>query len=212
MIKNPHEIEELSLKTIMEEAAAFPGFSAFTPEEQKVVQRMIHATTCFEQIINNIVFTDNAINKIKSLIQSGAVIITDTNMIKAGLSKLYTNKYENQVICYVSNPDIAEEAKQKGVTRTEIAVKKALKDSKDRPVILACGNAPTFLYSALAENINVENMALFAMPVGFINVVESKEYALKFMQDYGLEGIVLKGRYGGSPLVVSALHAIYKMI
>lgn len=212
MIKNPQEIEELSLKTIMEEAAVYPRFHAFSGEEQKVVQRMIHATTCFEQIINNIFFTDKAISGIKGLLSNGAAIITDTNMIKAGLSQQYTNKYSNMVICYVSEPDIAEEARQKHTTRTEIAVKKAMVECKNRPVILACGNAPTFLYSALDESINTEKIALIAMPVGFINVVESKEYAYKFMQNKNLEGIVLKGRYGGSPLVVSALHAIYKMI
>ncbi|OGI03275.1 MAG: hypothetical protein A2Y25_05080 [Candidatus Melainabacteria bacterium GWF2_37_15] len=210
-IKDPQEIEDLSLKTISREAATYPAFNKFYPEEQKVAQRMIHTTTCFEQIINNIYFSDNATTRIKDLLKNGAAIITDTNMIKAGLSKNYTEKYGNNVICYV-----AEVPRQEGVTRTDTAVKKALEECNNKPMILACGNAPTFLYAAIEyivkEKLEISNIALIAMPVGFINVVESKEYTLEFMQKLDVQGIVLKGRYGGSPLVVSTLHALYKAI
>lgn len=215
-VKDPHEIEELSLKTILEEAGQYPGFSKFHPDEQKVVQRMIHTTTCFEQVIDNICFSSGATSRIKTLLEKGATIIADTNMIRSGLNKVYTEKYGNNTICYVSEPDVKEIAQKQGTTRTDIAVKKALTENKSSPLILACGNAPTFLYAAIElivnEGFDLNNIAIIAMPVGFINVVESKDYTLEFMNMTGAEGIVLKGRYGGSPLVVAALHALYKLI
>ena len=213
-IKEPEIIEKLSLETILEEAKGFERFNEFTFEEQKVLQRMIHSTTCFEQIINNILFKGDSTVHIKQLLQNGASIITDTNMIKAGISKVYTEKYGNNVICYVSEPDVKSIANKEGITRTAAAVKKALNKIKNTPAILACGNAPTFLYAAIETLINekwdLKNIAILAMPVGFINVEESKEYALEFMNFTNTSGIVLKGRYGGSPLIVSCLHSIYK--
>lgn len=215
-IKDPKEIEKLSMEAISSEANGYERFQGFTYDQQKVVQRMIHTTTCFDQIISNIIFSENATEKIKSFLANGAAIITDTNMIKAGLSKIYTDKYENQVICYVADSDVRDIANKEGTTRTVAAVKKALDELKNTPVILACGNAPTFLYAAIEAFIKNEwdlsNVIMLAMPVGFINVEESKEYTLEFMKKTGVEGLILNGRYGGSPLVVSSLHSLYKLL
>ncbi|EKE03408.1 MAG: hypothetical protein ACD_20C00207G0005 [uncultured bacterium] len=216
-VKGPQEIENLSMETITSEAKDYPRFQEFTPDQQKVAQRMIHTTTCFDQIINNIYFSKNATEKIKQLLSDGASIITDTNMIRAGLSKVYTEKYDNKVICYVAEPEVKYISEEEGVTRTVAAVKKALSEQKKAsPVILACGNAPTFLYAAIEylvkNECDLSNIAILGMPVGFVNVVESKEYALDFMNKTGVEGIIMQGRYGGSPLIVSCLHALYKLI
>src|SRR3989339_257448 len=94
-IKDPNEIENRSMEKILSEANEYSRFETFTFDQQKVVQRMIHTTTCFDQIINNISFSENATVKIKEILSNGASIITDTNMIKAGLSKIYTDKYKN---------------------------------------------------------------------------------------------------------------------
>lgn len=215
-IQKPEEIEKLSLETISQEAQCFAKYNNFTDEQKKVIERMIHSTTCFELIINNVEFTPYAIDKIKYILESGGIIITDTNMIKAGLSKSYLEKHNNKVVCYVSDADIAISAKENNKTRTYIAIQKALKEYKNSPILLACGNAPTFIYSAIEtliyESFDLSKLAILAMPVGFINVEESKDYSLEFIKDKNTEGIVLKGRYGGSPLIVSCLHAIYRLI
>lgn len=215
-IKDPVEIEKLSLETIMTEAKEFNRFNGFSFDQQKVIQRMIHTTTCFEQIINNIEFSENATSRIKEFLKDGACIISDTNMIKSGLNKTYLEKYKNEVICYVSEPEIKEKAEKEGVTRTVAAVNKALTEFKNSKIIIACGNAPTMLYAAVETFIkdkrDLSNVVVLGMPVGFINVVESKEYTLDFIAQTKAEGIVLKGRYGGSPLIVSSLHSLYKLI
>ena len=215
-IKDPEKIEELSLQTILNEAKEFERFNAFSEEQQKVVQRMIHSSTCFGEIINNISFSIDSVKHIQVLIKDGASIVVDTNMINAGLSKIYTEKFNNNVICYVADHDVKDISVNEGITRTSAAVKKALKQLNNAHVILACGNAPTFLYSAIEtlvkEHWDLKNVVILAMPVGFVNVEESKEYTLEFLKAKNAEGVVLNGRYGGSALVVSCLHSIYKLI
>ena len=56
------------------------------------------------------------------------------------------------------------------------------------------------------------NVILLLFPVGFVNVVESKEYGKKFMEHFGVEGVILEGRYGASTMVVASLHASYRLI
>ncbi|MEY4504020.1 MAG: cobalt-precorrin-8 methylmutase, partial [Pseudomonadota bacterium] len=142
-------IEELSLATIENEANQYPKFADFSYEQKEVIKRQIHATTCFEEILNNIYFTKNAIFKLKELLISGATIIVDTNMINSGLSDRYTKRFANSVVCYVNEPKVFEIAKQTEQTRSFAAVELAIKENLDNPIILACGNAPTFLYSAI---------------------------------------------------------------
>lgn len=210
------DIEAKSLQAIETEASTYPKFLELDGEQREVVKRQIHATTCFSEVLNNVYFSQNGVPKIKELLAQGAAIIVDTNMIRSGLSDFYLSKYKNEVICYVNEPQIYEEAKKLGSTRSYAAVKKAIEEDNDRPIILACGNAPTFLYSAIKTLIEsgrrLDNVAILAFPVGFINVVESKEYTKSFMEHYGVEGIIMQGRYGASTLVVSALHAMYRLI
>ncbi len=210
------EISVQSFKMIQAEVANYDGFKRFNEDEKILIQRLIHTTTCFDQIIDNIYFTDNAMVKLKNLLEKKAKLIVDTNMICSGLSKFYLQKYENEVICYVNEPEVFEMAKQNKTTRSYAAVELAIKKFKDEPMVLACGNAPTFIYAAIntliKQNINLDNVMLLLFPVGFVNVVESKEYAKEFMNHFGVEGIILEGRYGASTMVVASLHAAYRLI
>ncbi len=215
-IKDGSEIEAKSLETIETECLSIQRFKEFDIDSREIIKRLIHATTSFDQIIHNIQFINNPIPKIKELLKNSATIIVDTNMIKSGMSDLYTKKYNNNIVCHVNDQDIHEESKKLGVTRTYLAVKKALERHENDPVILACGNAPTFIYSAIETlvqiNKDINSFALLAFPVGFVNVVESKDYAIKYLSHFNSSGIVLKGRYGASTMIVSCLHAIYKLI
>ena len=211
--------EEISVKSfemIQAEAVNYEGFNRFDTNEKALVERLIHTTTCFEQIIDNIYFSDNAMIKLKELLEKKAKLIVDTNMIRSGLSKFYLDKYENEVICYVNEPEVFEMAKVNKTTRSYAAVELAIERFKDEPMVLACGNAPTFIYAAIntliKQNINLNNVILLLFPVGFVNVVESKEYGKKFMNHFGVEGIILEGRYGASTMVVASLHAAYRLI
>ena len=89
------EIEKQSLQAIESEAKEYSKFLNFSYEEQEVIKRLIHATTCFDEVIENIYFSDNAISNIQNLLKDGAKIIVDTNMIKSGISDFYLKKYSN---------------------------------------------------------------------------------------------------------------------
>lgn len=209
-------ISQKSFEMIQAEIIEYDGYAKFTPDEKAVVERLIHTTTCFEQVIDNIYFSPNAMQKLKSLLEKKAKLIVDTNMIRSGLSKFYLDKYENEVICYVNEPEVFEMARVNETTRSYAAVELAIQKFKDEPLVLACGNAPTFIYAAIntliKENINLDNVTLLLFPVGFVNVVESKEYGREFLEHYGVEGIILEGRYGASTMVVASLHAAYRLI
>ena len=205
-----------SFEMIHEEALQYEGFKKFDENQRALVERLIHTTTCFEQVIDNIYFSDNAMLKLKDLLQRKAKLIVDTNMIRSGLSDFYLKKYENEVICYVNEPEVFEMAKKNETTRSYSAVELAIQKFKDEPLVLACGNAPTYIYAAINTliklKVDLSNVMLLIFPVGFVNVVESKEYAKEFMQYFGCEGIVLEGRYGASTMVVASLHAAYRLI
>ncbi len=93
-------------------------------------------------------------------------------MIKVGVSEFYLKKYNSEIICYVNEPFAFELAKRQGRTRSYVAVEEAIKRNRDKPLILACGNAPTFIYSAINtlidENIDLKRVALILFPVGFV--------------------------------------------
>jgi len=205
-----------SFEMIKEEITQYPRYFEFSKEEQAVVERLIHTTTCFKQVIENIYFTPNVMHKLKDLLQNQAKLIVDTNMIRSGLSDFYLKTYGNEVICYVNEPEVFEMAKQNNTTRSYAAVELAIKRFKDKPMVLACGNAPTFIYAAIntlvKEKIDLNNVILLLFPVGFVNVVESKEYGKQFLEHFGADGIILEGRYGASTMVVATLHAAYRLI
>ncbi|PHS58765.1 MAG: precorrin-8X methylmutase [Sulfurimonas sp.] len=205
-----------SFEMIQAEAVEYDGFSRFDDNEKALVERLIHTTTCFDQVIDNIYFSNNAMIKLKELLEKKAKLIVDTNMIRSGLSKFYLDKYENEVICYVNEPEVFEMARVNETTRSYAAVELAIEKFKDEPMVLACGNAPTYIYAAINAlirlNVNLDNVILLLFPVGFVNVVESKHYGKDFMNHYGVEGIILEGRYGASTMVVASLHAAYRLI
>ncbi len=210
------DISLKSFETIEKEIKNFKDFERFSREEGEVVKRLIHTTACFKEVIEGIFFTKNAVLHTKNLLLNKAKIIVDTNMIKSGISEFYTEKYENEVICYINEEFIYEKAKRNSVTRSYAAVEYAIKKYKNSPLILCCGNAPTFIYAAIntiiKEGIDIKKISFLVFPVGFVNVIESKNYAMEFLDYFKAEGIVMKGRFGSSTMIVAALHAIYKLI
>jgi precorrin-8X/cobalt-precorrin-8 methylmutase len=210
------DISVRSFEMIEEEIHAFEKVKDFDKEQVEVISRLIHTSSCFEQVLDNIYFSDNSIENIKRLLLNKAKIIVDVNMIKVGLSDFYLKKYDNEVVCYINEPFTYEAAQTNKTTRSYAAVVEAVKKHKDEPMILACGNAPTFIYAAintlLEEGVNLKNVALLLFPVGFVNVVESKDYGKRFCDHFGVSGIIMEGRFGSSTMTVATLHAIYKLI
>ena len=107
-------------------------------------------------------------------------------------------------------------AKENKTTRSYAAVTEAIKRHRDKPMVLVCGNAPTFIYSAIntliEQKVDLSQVAMLLFPVGFVNVIESKDYGKRFCEHFGVSGIIMEGRFGSSTMGVATLHAIYKLI
>jgi precorrin-8X/cobalt-precorrin-8 methylmutase len=210
------DISNKSFEIINNELKDYEKIDEFTKEQQEVISRLIHTTTCFDEVLNNIYFSKDSIKKVQNLLLNEAKIIVDVNMIKVGLSDFYLKKYDNEVICYINESFTYEYAQKNKTTRSYAAVVEAIKRHKDKPLVLACGNAPTFIYAAIntliEQKVDLNNVALLLFPVGFVNVVESKAYARKFCDTFNVAGIIMQGRFGSSTMSVATLHAIYKLI
>ena len=205
MIENikPMDIEKRSFAIITE----LLGDTKLDPENELVIKRVIHTTADFDYV-QNLVFSEHAVAKGIEALRGGCDIVTDTQMARAGINKTILSKLGGQVHCFMSDPDVAEEAKERGVTRAIVSMERAAKLPK--PCIFAIGNAPTALIS-LHEQIQAGKLnpaLIIGVPVGFVNVVESKELII----GSAVPHIVARGRKGGSNVAAAICNAMLYQI
>ena len=173
------------------------------PETELIVKRCIHTSADFEYA-DSLVFTEGVVEKAKDAIRRGVPIITDTQMGKAGINKKRLAEYGSEVLCFMSDEDVAEMAKKNGTTRAVASMDKAA--ALGREAIFAVGNAPTALirlYELIKEG-KLNPALIIGAPVGFVNVVESKE----LIMEAGVPFIVPKGRKGGSNIAATICNAM----
>lgn len=201
------EIEAESFRRIDAEAAPEQR-ARFTSAEWHVARRLVHTTADFG-ILNLLKFTPGAVESGLAALRRGALIYTDSNMIKSGLSvpklqKFHPGYTRDAILCPVADPATARLAAERSITRALAAVE--LHAERLDGAIFLCGNAPLALAGMvkLALERGIRPALAVGMPVGFVNVVESKEY----LMETDLEYITLAGRRGGSPLAVATLHGI----
>ena len=205
MIENikPMDIEKRSFAIITE----LLGDTKLDPENELVIKRVIHTTADFDYV-QNLVFSEHAVAKGIEALRGGCDIVTDTQMARAGINKTILSKLGGQVHCFMSDPDVAAEAKERGITRAIVSMERAAKLPK--PCIFAIGNAPTALIS-LHEQIQAGKLnpaLIIGVPVGFVNVVESKELIIGSEVPH----IVARGRKGGSNVAAAICNAMLYQI
>lgn len=199
----PDQIETKSFEIIGE----ILGDKELDPRYEAVIKRCIHTSADFEYA-DSLYFTEGVIEKVQDAIKAGACIVTDTKMARAGINKKRIEKYGGEVLCFIGDADVAAEAKERGVTRSLVSMEKASR--LGRPIIFAIGNAPTALMSIydLVKAGKLDPVAVIGVPVGFVNVVESKEMII----DLGIPSIVARGRKGGSNIAAAIINGIqYKI-
>ncbi len=196
----PNEIEAQSMAIIESEMAR----TDFDPLELPVIKRAIHTSADFDYL-ENLVFSKDAVKLAKEAIKSGVTIVTDTNMAKAGINKKVIESFGGEVLCFMADEDVAEEAKKNGTTRATACINKAA--ALNKPIIFAIGNAPTALVRIyeLVKDGKLDVRLVVGAPVGFVNVVESKELILE-LEDTPY--IVARGRKGGSNIAAALINAI----
>lgn len=196
----PAEIEKKSMEIIARELAGKP----IDPENEPVIKRVIHTTADFDYA-ENLAFSPGVVQKAVEAVKGGACIVTDTQMAKAGVNKKVLASFGGEVFCFMSDEDVAQTARREGTTRAVQSMEKAC--GIRRPLIFAIGNAPTALVK-LCELIDVKRVEpklVIGAPVGFVNVVESKELLLAHAE---IPQIVARGRKGGSGVAAAICNAI----
>ena len=195
----PAEIERESMRIIERELAA-RGIEV--PEAHRaVVTRVIHTTADFE-FAENLRFTPGALR-----LPRGGTVVTDTNMALAGVNRSALAALGMEARCYMSEDFIAERARAQGITRAAVSMDHAAALFPE--AVFAVGNAPTALLR-LCERIEqgLRPSLLIGVPVGFVNVVESKERALAVCVKYGIPAVIALGRKGGSAVAAAICNAL----
>ena len=196
----PEEIERRSLEIITKEL----GDRTFPAGQEQVVKRVIHTTADFDYA-DNLMFSEHAVEQAKAAIRQGVRFITDTNMGKAGINRSALQACGCRVDCFMADEDVAEAAKRLGTTRACASMEKAAELGED--CIFAVGNAPTALirlYELIREG-RLKPKLVIGVPVGFVNVVQSKEMILSLPDT---PFIVARGRKGGSNVAAAICNAL----
>lgn len=205
IIREPAAIERRSMEIIGDE---LKRMQMEIPEENlPVVKRAIHASADFDYA-ENLLFLNSPVTAGISAVKAGSPIVTDTNMAKAGIHAASLTPYGGSVSCFMADPGVAVLANEKGTTRAEVSMEKAARDF--HTPVLVIGNAPTALIavSRLIEDEGFAPSLVIGVPVGFVNVEESKEYAAEVCRKAGIPAILAMGRKGGSSVAAAIMNAI----
>ncbi len=201
----PAEIEAESFAIIGRELEEM-GVS-LAPEEEPVVKRAIHATADFDYA-KNLVFTPGAVQAALEALRAGTAIVTDTSMARAGLNTAAMERLGVDAHCFISRPEVVRRAMELGTTRAVAALEWG-RQWYPRAVYVV-GNAPTALVK-LEELIlegAIHPALIVAVPVGFVNVVESKQRIFDLALERGIPAIAALGRKGGSTVAAAVCNAL----
>ncbi|MGO1368729.1 precorrin-8X methylmutase [Senegalia sp. (in: firmicutes)] len=202
-VKEPKTIEKNSFEIITEEL----GDKTFDEKTGKVVKRVIHTTADFEYA-DILEIHEDAIESGINALKNGCDIYADTQMVLSGINKRVLAGLGGEVSNFVHDEDVVIEAKKREITRSMVAIEKAMKNKSIK--IFAIGNAPTALFTLKEkiENGMPKPDLIIGVPVGFVGAAESKE-AIK---DLGVPYIVTNGRKGGSTVAAAIVNALLYMI
>ena len=201
----PMEIEKRSFEIISHELSEMQ--ITLPADQEMITKRVIHTSADFDYI-QTLKYSKDAVAIAKRLISEGADIVTDTNMALSGINKKYLAKFGGQAHCFMADDEVALIAKEKKTTRAAVSMEFASRIEK--PVIFAIGNAPTALielYDMIEKGI-YKPAFVIGVPVGFVNVVESKERLFAVCESHGVPAIVAMGRKGGSNVAAAICNAL----
>ena len=191
----PADIEAESFRIIGAELAE-RGI-VLPADQAPLVKRAIHTTADFDYA-RNLVFTPGAVEAGVRALRAGAPGINRGALERLGIS----------VQCFMADPEVARRAAEAGTTRAAAAVDQGAALWPEG--IYAVGNAPTALIR-MAQLIRAGAMSpalILAVPVGFVNVVESKEEILALARERGIPAIAALGRKGGSTVAAALCNAL----
>jgi len=205
----PEEIEQESFRII--DAELLEQGIRLTGDTAPVIRRVIHTTADFSYV-DTMRFSADAVKLFGEKLLEGARIVTDTEMGKAGINKKKIASFGGEVLSFMADPEVAEEAKKRGLTRAAVSMTHAAKLPGD--TIYVIGNAPTALLTLrdLIREGKAHPAGIVGVPVGFVNVVYAKEEIMKVCEEFGIPYIVNAGRKGGSNVAAAVINAVLKAL
>lgn len=205
----PKDIEKRSFEIIDEIIGAEYPNAVIDERYMPIIRRAIHTTADFSYL-ETLCFSENVIDKALAAINNKCTVITDTNMAMAGINKRLLAEYGAEIICYMADDEVAAQARQRGITRAAVSMEKAARFAQSgRELIFVIGNAPTALVRLyeLIMDCALKPQLIIGAPVGFVNVVQSKELIMQTDTPY----IVARGRKGGSNVAAAIFNALLYM-
>ena len=204
-IQQPQLIESTSFEIIDGIIADdFPNFTFESELQKKIITRAIHTTADFDWL-EILAFSSDVLAKLQHAILSGCTLITDTTMAMSGINKRLLKHFGCEIECYIADPEVAERAKAQGMTRSMVAVDKAVE--LDGEKVFVFGNAPTALFQLLKHQgrfAEGELPVAIGVPVGFVGAAESKQA----LHESAFPHIAALGRKGGSNVAAAIINAV----
>ncbi|RCX17581.1 precorrin-8X methylmutase [Anaerobacterium chartisolvens] len=199
---SPSDIERRSFEIISQ----MLGDRRFPPMHDNIIKRVIHTTADFE-FADILSISAGAVESGMDALRAGSNVVSDTKMVWSGINKRVLGRYGGEAVCYMDDAAIASDAAARDVTRASLCMDRAAEDSRN--AVYAIGNAPTALIR-LCELISegrAKPLLVVGVPVGFVNVVESKQ----LLKNAGVPYIISEGRKGGSNVAAAIINAILYM-
>ena len=204
-IQQPQAIEAKSFDIISEIIAETrPDYRFASPLHEAIIKRVIHTTADFDWL-DILWFSPDALIALSEALSRPCTLYTDTTMALSGINKILLARFGGECRCYISDPRVVREAQSRGMTRSMAAVDIAVQEPGEK--VFVFGNAPTALFRLLELLYEgaPRPALIVGMPVGFVSAAESKDLMATVPE---VPWIVIRGRKGGSTLVVAALHAL----
>jgi precorrin-8X/cobalt-precorrin-8 methylmutase len=180
------------------------NLARFTPEEEIVAVRMIHAAGMVG-LEDHIRFSPGMAIAARAALEAGAPILCDARMVSEGITRTRLPA-GNEVICTLHDPDVPALAARMSNTRSAVALELW------RPLlagaVVAIGNAPTALFhllNMLEDPACPRPAAIIGCPVGFVGAAESKDALMEVLP---VPSLIVEGRLGGSAITVAAVNAL----
>ncbi|HEY6837246.1 MAG TPA: precorrin-8X methylmutase [Geobacteraceae bacterium] len=203
----PEEIEAESFRIIEAEVGPHP----WSLLEWPVVRRVIHTSADFDYA-RTLVFSAGAVPAGLEALRAGRPLVTDTTMALAGINKAGLARFGVATACFVADPEVARQARETGVTRSLLAMRRGAAENPGGIFII--GNAPTALFELvrLVREEGVRPALVVALPVGFVGAAESKEALVALEAECpGVAFITSRGRKGGSNVAAAVVNALLRL-
>jgi precorrin-8X/cobalt-precorrin-8 methylmutase len=203
----PHQYETDGAAIYLQSFAmirAEADLARFSPEEEVVAVRMIHAAGMVD-LAPHIRFSPGMAIAARAALEAGAPILCDVRMVSEGITRKRLPA-ANEVICTLQDPAVPVLAAEMRNTRSAAAVE--LWRPHLQGAIVAIGNAPTALFhllNMLEDPGCPRPAAIIGCPVGFVGAAESKD---ALMASPPVPSLIVAGRLGGSAITVAAINAL----